>query len=126
MPRNYDREESRTISRRNPFPVLWVVGGVFGVLVLLGGGLFTALLFNAIGKSGEAQQKRVEGLPTCEEMKQQLVGKSEAEVLKLLGKPSSASENSWLYKSHAKNRVTGDLTYFFVHFANGVVTDLNF
>lgn len=107
--------------RRHPFPVwAWLAVGA-GVAVLVAA---VAVAVVADRRSGSAVYPR-------DEFRAALIGKTEDEVLSLVGRPASTQDTRggvyWYYRDRTRDPVTGRVDRRVqVVFRNGVVDAVNF
>ena len=82
------------------------------------------------GKGGDKPKTTTKRAYTRDEVKKLVGGKTEEEVLKLLGKPESTGESggikTWFYKSIAKDPTTDKIERRYISFDGGKVFDVSF
>ena len=118
---------SRTRGKRNPTLLIGAI--VFAVAT----GLFLAVAVAVViaSKSGKPTEAAVGDSSkkyTREEFTKLVMGKTEAEVIKAVGRPESTDEAEpilWRYSNLVLNPATGKYDKASVYFQNGVVFKIN-
>jgi hypothetical protein len=122
----------RNRERGGPGIVLWLVlGGVLAALVLCGGGGLAVALWAYSAKGGGVTTER-KGLPTRDEFRQSLMGKTKDEVMGIAGRPKSTQEgrdgnDTWVYHDRTVDPMSGKTdVWAFVAFTDGKVTRVSY
>lgn len=94
-----------------------IFGGVFGLAV--GCNISKSSTGPLASKSSKT--------PTRDEFRKMVMGKSESEVMDLLGRPQKTTEDAWIYHDACIDPISNKIQPFtWLHFANGRVVKVSF
>lgn len=128
----YDDDRPRRRKKKsNHTTVIIVLLAVIAAVVVGSAGL-VALFVVGVTAEQQAKEQKAKALPTRDEMRAKLAGKTMDQVREMLGTPKKTDDNdadrpSWRYEEMTRDPITGKTdSYMWIYFRRGVVSEVHF